>query len=241
MKTYKRGAIIENTEIAKYIYKMKIDVDLKAAPGQFFMFRTKSFRNEPLLSRPFGVCDQSDGTLTLLYQLVGEGTQIMADLKPGHEVQLLGPLGNGFRLKESKDKKIAVVAGGIGIAPLLSLVKNLDAKPDFYAGFTEDPYFLDEFIPYIDKLTYTSFKTDKIFITELINPDEYDLVYACGPNGMLRSIHEKNSNAEIQVSMEAHMACGIGACLGCTVESVDNQFLRVCKHGPVFDSREVFI
>lgn len=240
MKTYKNGAIIENIEIAPGIYKMKIDVDLQAKPGQFFMFRTESFRNEPLLSRPFGVCDQENGELTLLYQLVGIGTGIMSKLTPGHEVQLLGPLGNGFRIDHARDKKIAIIAGGIGIAPLLSLAKNLSTKADFFAGFTLDPYFLDEFRPYCKEVIATSYRDDGVFITDVIDLNDYDIVYACGPNQMLKVIHDMAHNSEVQVSMEAHMACGIGACLGCTVESVDGEFLRVCKDGPVFDSREVF-
>lgn len=240
MKTYKNGVITENIEIAPSIWKMKVDIGLKAKSGQFFMFRTESFRNEPLLSRPFGVCDQDEEELTFLYQVVGAGTEIMAGLTPGHKVKLLGPLGKGFDTEIARGKKVAVVAGGIGIAPLLDLVKNLPEKPDFYAGFTFDPYFIDYFRPYVASVTTTSFKNDKKFITEDLNPDDYDIIYACGPNGLLKAIHEKNNEAYLEVSMEAHMACGIGACLGCTVPSADGEFLRVCKDGPVFDAREVF-
>lgn len=240
MKTYKKGAIIENIEIAPSIWKMRVDVDLESKPGQFFMFRTPSFRNEPLLSRPFGVCDDNNHELTFLYQVVGAGTEIMSHLTPGHEVQLLGPLGNGFRIDHAADKKIAVIAGGIGIAPLLSLVKNLPTKCDFYAGYTFDPYFVDEFRPYANEVITTSYQNDGVFITDVIDLSDYDIIYACGPNPMLKVIHDMARDAEVQVSMEAHMACGIGACLGCTVESIDGEFLRVCKDGPVFDSREVF-
>ena len=240
MKVYKNGVIVENIEIASSIWKMKVDIDLKANPGQFFMFRTESFRNEPLLSRPFGVCEQNENELTFLYQVVGSGTEIMADLTPGHKVKLLGPLGNGFDISKADGKKVAVVAGGIGIAPLLDLCKKLPEKADFYAGFTYDPYFVDEFKAYVNSITTTSFKNDNKFITENLNPDDYDIIYACGPNGLLKAIHEKNNKADIEVSMEAHMACGIGACLGCTIPSADGEFLRVCKDGPVFDAREVF-
>lgn len=240
MKVYKNGVIVENIEIAPSIWKMKVDIDLKANPGQFFMFRTESFRNEPLLSRPFGVCEQNENELTFLYQVVGSGTEIMADLTPGHKVKLLGPLGNGFDISKADGKKVAVVAGGIGIAPLLDLCKKLPEKADFYAGFTYDPYFVDEFKAYVNSITTTSFKNDNKFITENLNPDDYDIIYACGPNGLLKAIHEKNNKADIEVSMEAHMACGIGACLGCTIPSADGEFLRVCKDGPVFDAREVF-
>ena len=238
MKSYKKARIIENKKISEDIYLMKLSCDLKAKPGQFFMFRSESFRNDPLLSRPFGVCDEKDGEITFLYQVVGRGTEIMKNLKKDAEVKLLGPLGKGFDLVDKK--KIAVVGGGIGIAPLLYLVKSLQVKCDFYAGFSKDPYFMEEFRPYVNKLITTSDAYDQNFITEEINPDEYDLIYACGPNPMLKSLYQKAKDTPIQVSMEAHMACGIGACLGCTVERSDGEFLRVCKDGPVFDAREVF-
>lgn len=240
MKTYKNGIITENIEIAKDIWKMTVDIDLKAKPGQFFMFRTESFRNEPLLSRPFGVCEQKANKLTFLYQVVGSGTEIMAGLTKGHKVKLLGPLGNGFNLEKAKGKKVAILAGGIGIAPLLELAKSLESKADFYAGFTYEPYFVDEFKPYVNNITTTSYANDHKFITEEFDPNSYDIIYACGPNGMLKAIHEKNTKAYLEVSMEAHMACGIGACLGCTVPSANGEFLRVCKDGPVFDAKEVF-
>ncbi|MDD7464411.1 MAG: dihydroorotate dehydrogenase electron transfer subunit [Anaerococcus sp.] len=238
MKSYKIGKILENKKIATDIWLMKVETKLEAKPGEFFMFRTDSFRNEPLLSRPFGVCDENPNELSFLYQVVGKGTEIMAGLRKDTEVKLLGPLGHGFTLKNPK--KIAVVAGGIGIAPLLYLCKKLEVKPDFYAGFSAEEYFVDEFRPFVNKVVTTVDKRDHKFITEAINPDDYDLIYACGPNPMLQALCDKNTKAEIQVSMEAHMACGIGACLGCTVESTNGEFLRVCKDGPVFDSKEVF-
>lgn len=240
LKAYKKGEIIENIEIAPNIYKMRLATNLSARPGEFFMFRTESFRNSPLLSRPFGVCDEDDRGLVFLYEVVGSGTEIMAGLRPGHEVQLLGPLGNGFRMEEAPGKNVAIVAGGIGLAPLFYLAKKLPVKADFYGGFAKDPYFVDEFRPYCQEVVATSFERDGILISQAINTDDYDIIYACGPNGMLKALHDMTASAEIQISMEAHMACGIGACLGCTVESVDGDFLRVCKDGPVFDSREVF-
>ena len=238
MKSYKKAIIKENIEISEGIYLMKLACDMKARPGQFFMFRSDSFRQDPLLSRPFGVCDEKDGELSFLYQVVGKGTEIMASLRKDTEVKLLGPLGNGFSLQ--KDKKIAVVGGGIGIAPLLYLVKSLKNKCDFYAGFAKDPYYMKEFEPYANKVVTTSDLYDKKFITAAINPDDYDYIYACGPNPMLKSLYEKAKDIPMEVSMEAHMACGIGACLGCTIEKFDGEFLRVCKDGPVFDSKEVF-
>ena len=238
MQSYRDAKIIFNTKIKDDIYFCKLKTKLNAKPGQFFMLRCDSFRNSPLLSRPFGVCDQDDETMSFLYQVKGVGTKILSDLKEGSIVKLLGPLGKGFEIK--KVKKAAIVAGGIGIAPLLYLAKSLDQKADFYAGFSDEEYFTDYFKDYVEKTTVTIDKKDKIFITDKIDTEKYDIIYACGPNPMLKTLSTKNKNTEIQISMEAHMACGIGACLGCTVENSKGEFIRVCKEGPVFDSKEIF-
>lgn len=238
MQSYRPCKVIENVEIAPGILKISININLKAKPGQFFMLRADCFRDNPILARPFGVCEQLEDRLVFLVQVVGKGTRLIADLKAGDGVSILGPLGNGF--VKTNDKKIAIVAGGIGIAPLLELAKSLDIKADFYAGFADKPYFVDEFKPYVGKIITSSEKKEGKFILDKINPDDYDLIYACGPNPMLKALCEKNNKAKIQVSMEAHMGCGIGACLGCTVEDKNGDFIRVCKDGPVFDAERIF-
>ena len=238
MESYREASVIFNKKIKKDIFYCKVKTKLNAKPGQFFMLRCDSFRNSPLLSRPFGVCDQDEETLTFLYQVKGVGTKILSDLQEGSKVKLLGPLGKGFEIK--KGKKAAIVSGGIGIAPPLYLAKSLDKKADFYAGFSDEEYFTDYFKDCVEKTTVTIDKKDKIFITDKIDTEKYDIIYACGPNPMLKTLSNKNNNTEIQISMEAHMACGIGACLGCTVENSKGDFIRVCKDGPVFDSKEIF-
>ena len=238
MLNYRPCKVIENIEIAPGIFKISLDINLEADPGQFFMLRADSFRQDPILARPFGVCDQKEDRLVFLVQVVGKATKLIASLKERDGVSVLGPLGNGF-VKEN-DKKIAIVAGGIGIAPLLELAKNLDTKADFYAGFADEPYFVDEFKPYVGKIITSSEKKEGKFILDKLNPDDYDLIYACGPNPMLEALCKKNTRAKIQVSMEAHMACGIGACLGCTVKDSNGEFVRVCHDGPVFDAERIF-
>lgn len=238
MQSYRPCKVIENVEIAPGILKISININLKGKPGQFFMLRADSFRDNPILARPFGVCEQLEDRLVFLVQVVGKGTRLIADLKAGDGVSILGPLGNGF--VKTNDKKIAIVAGGIGIAPLLELAKSLDIKSDFYAGFADEPYFVDDFKPYVGKIITSSEKKEGKFILDKLNPDDYDLIYACGPNPMLKALCEKNNKAKIQVSMEAHMGCGIGACLGCTVEDKNGDFIRVCKDGPVFDAERIF-
>lgn len=238
MQSYRHCKVLNNVEIALGILKISLGINLNAKPGQFFMLRADSFRNDPILARPFGVCDQREDELIFLVQVVGKGTRLIADLKKNEGVSILGPLGNGF--VKTNDKKIAIVAGGIGIAPLLELAKNLDLKADFYAGFADEPYFIDDFKPYVGKIITSSEKKEGKFILDKLNPDDYDLIYACGPNPMLKALCEKNTRAKIQVSMEAHMGCGIGACLGCTVEDKNGDFIRVCKDGPVFDAERIF-
>lgn len=238
MTAYKPCKIIENVEIAPGILKISLDIDLKADPGQFFMLRADSFRTDPILARPFGVCEQKEGRLTFLVQVVGKATSLIAGLKEGDGVSVLGPLGQGF--DTDSQGKIAIVAGGIGIAPLLELAKSLDEKADFYAGFADDPYFVEEFRPYVKNIITSSERDEGKFIIERIDPDSYDKIYACGPNPMLKALCEKAENVDIEVSMEAHMACGIGACLGCTVETKDGDFVRVCKDGPVFKAERIF-
>lgn len=238
MQSYRHCKVLNNVEIAPGILKISLGINLNAKPGQFFMLRADSFRNDPILARPFGVCDQREDELIFLVQVVGKGTRLIANLKKNDGVSILGPLGNGF--VKTNDKKIAIVAGGIGIAPLLELAKNLDIKADFYAGFADEPYFIDDFKPYVGKIITSSEKKEGKFILDKLNPDDYDLIYACGPNPMLKALCEKNTRAKIQVSMEAHMGCGIGACLGCTVEDKSGDFIRVCKDGPVFDAERIF-
>lgn len=238
MLSYRPCKVIENIEIAPGILKISLDTNLEANPGQFFMLRAYSFRQDPILARPFGVCDQKEDRLVFLVQVVGKATKLLADLKEGDGVSILGPLGNGF-IKEN-NKKIAIVAGGIGIAPLLELAKSLDTKVDFYAGFADEPYFVDEFKPYVEKIITSSEKKEGKFILDKLNPDDYDVIYTCGPNPMLEALYKKNTRAKIQVSMEAHMACGIGACLGCTVKDSNGEFVRVCHDGPVFDAERIF-
>lgn len=238
MKAYREAKIIENKNIGPGIYLMKVDLTMDAVPGQFIMLRSSDFSGSPILSRPFGIVDIEEDGLSLLYQVKGKGTELMKTYKSGDTVNILGPLGNGFDLVQ--DRKIAVVAGGIGIAPLLYLVKNLKDKVDFYAGFSDEEYFTYAFKPYVEKIVTTIDKVDKIFITDAINPDDYDIIYACGPNPMLYNLARKTKNAKLYVSMESHMACGIGACLGCTIKNRKGDFVRVCKDGPVFDAKEVF-
>lgn len=234
-KSYQSGIIIENTEIAPSIYKMTLEGDFQGEAGQFYMVR--AWDMYPLLSRPFSICNLEEGKLTFLYQVVGEGTQLFADLEVTSEVSVLGPLGKGFPIIENK--KTALVAGGIGLAPMQYLARQLD-KPDLYVGYSCPPYFIEEMRPYVGEIHITTDDGNagtKGYVTDIL-PKTYELIYACGPTPMLGALKALNLKADVYVSLEAHMGCGIGACAGCTCQT-QKGYERICVEGPVFNEKEV--
>ena len=218
--------------------------------GQFFMLRCWPDTAAPLLSRPISVhsWDAATGTLEFLYEVRGQGTRLLAALLPGDTLLLIGPSGNGFDAAAAASAgKVAVVGGGIGTAPLYQLVKELAAagkKPDLYTGFRDEPYGLERFTPLCGRV-HVATDSGKVgyhgLVTGILHPEEYDLVLCCGPEPMMKAVAAKCGAAGVKclVSLEKKMACGVGACLGCTCHTTEGA-KSVCKHGPVFDSKEVF-
>lgn len=235
--SYQNSVILENIEIAPKVFKMTVQGPSSGEPGQFFMLR--AWDRFPLLSRPFSICDRKDDKITFLYQVVGEGTQKISRLNKSDFIQLLGPLGNGFPI--NKDKKTAIIAGGIGIAPMKFLARYLN-KPDLFVGFHDEPYFLDEMKPFVDRI-FTATETGRYgtqgYVTEILK-DYYDVIYCCGPNVMMNAVKDRIKNSELYLSLESHMACGIGACLGCAVQTTSG-IQRVCHEGPVFLGKDVIL
>lgn len=239
--SYRDGIIYSNIEISPDIYEIVLEGDFRGVPGQFYMVRGWNTL-DPFLPRPISIADIENGRLKLLYEVRGRGTHIISKLKKGDILSVLGPLGNGFDLK--KEGKIALITGGIGIAPMLFLAKNLAGEIHIYSGFRKNAYFLDQIRPYIKSLniaTEDGSVGHKGFVTELFNPSEYDFVYTCGPTPMMEAVMNIcKDNVPVFVSMESRMACGIGACLGCTVKTIRGME-RVCKEGPVFKGEEVML
>lgn len=237
--SYRDGTIILNEEVAGGVFKLVLDGDFTGAPGQFYMLRGWNGL-DPFLPRPISIGDVQDGRLTLLYEVRGRGTHIISRLSQGDSLSVLGPLGNGFQIY--REGRIALVSGGIGIAPLLYLAKNTEAEVDLYSGFRSEPYFLDEFKPFVNEIkvsTEDGSLGHQGFVTELLRPEAYHAVISCGPMPMMEALADQcRGKTELVLSMESHMACGIGACLGCTIQTVRGME-RVCKEGPVFNAREV--
>lgn len=237
--SYREGIIFSNTEISPNIYEVILEGDFHGSPGQFYMIRGWEAL-DPFLPRPISIADIENGRIKFLYEVKGKGTHIISKLNKGDTLSLLGPLGNGFDSKI--EGKIALVTGGIGIAPMLYLAKNLSGEINIYSGFRNNAYFLDQIKPYVKTIkiaTEDGTIGHKGFVTELFDPTDYDLVYTCGPIPMMKVVLNMcKGKVPVFLSMENRMACGIGACLGCTIETTRGME-RVCKEGPVFNGEEV--
>jgi dihydroorotate dehydrogenase electron transfer subunit len=163
-------------------------------------------------------------------------------MKKGDEIQVFGPLGNGFDITSLKGK-IAVIGGGIGIAPLLYLTKKIGKNSDVFLGYKDSVYIAEEFEKYSNNtiiVTEDGSVGKRGYVTDYVDFEKYDVVVTCGPEIMMNKIIDKCKEKKIKcyVSLERRMACGLGACLGCTVETVNGN-MRACKDGPVFSSEEL--
>ena len=231
--------ILQNEQVSDDFYLMKVKKENQAAMGQFYMLR--AWNEDPVLSRPISVFDADPETVSFLYKVVGKGTEIFTKLKAGDEITLDGPHGNGF--PEVKGK-IALVGGGVGIAPLYLTAKTLkkldpDTKVDIYLGFSGQPILTDRYEAVADQVKVNVGG----FVTDDIDPREYDFILTCGPEIMMKVLYRKcrdlKAKAPVYVSMENRMACGIGACLVCTCKTSKGN-RRACKDGPVMLGNEVF-
>jgi len=234
--------ITENSEIAKDTFLLRVEnpVLFDVLPGQFFMIRINDF-NYPLLRRPFSVANFGD-TIDFIYRVIGEGTKILSQKKPGDFLDLLGPLGNSFSINSTK--RLILVGGGIGVVPLVylkSVIENkYKLKCESYFGFnSKDEIFVES----TNVSTIDGSFGFRGTALEMIQEDLSDnaLIYACGPLPMLKKLALLGFEYGygMQVSLESRMACGIGVCLGCVVETIGGNFKRVCVEGPVFDYEEI--
>lgn len=226
-------SVIENRYVGEGIFYIKVSGTFFAKMGQFFMLR--AWDKYPLLSRPISIYDIDEEGISFLYKIVGEGTSIISKLKTGDKINLEGPYGNGF---EKVSGKVALVGGGVGIAPLYMVAKNIP-NTDIYLGFRDERIVVDDFEKVCDNLFTTVGDT---FITDIIDVNKYDYIITCCPTPMMKKLIDmaKEENVRIQVSLENHMACGVGACLVCTCKTKEGN-KRTCKDGPVFWGEDVIL
>lgn len=266
METIKHKAVItENVALAPDVYSMRLRGVFTDAPipGQFVLVclpdRTK------LLGRPFCITDHSGDTLRIVYRAVGGGTRELASMRPGEELFVEGPLGHGYPVpgEGMSAKNIALIGGGLGAPSLLFLAKELSSasvppeKVRVILGYRDSSlkHFLSEdFVSLgFDTVIATDDGSEGIQGTVIDALDhletEPDLIFACGPMPMLSAVKKRSmeTGSKAYISLEEHMACGVGVCLGCVTKTVKEdphshvKNARVCTEGPVFDAEEVEI
>lgn len=210
-------------------------------PGQFFMVGLRQ-GYDPLLKRPLSTFDYSDSKVKLLYKIVGKGTKILSDMKPGEKLDILGPLGNAYPMPDLYETPL-IIAGGIGIASVYYLIKKLPVKPIiiFGARKADELVMLDELRAYSQKVIVCTDDGSMgeqgtvVDILAKLQPKTANILYACGSKGMLRAVSMEALKMGLKgyVSLDEYMACGMGACLGCVTKTVEG-YKRICKEGPVF-------
>jgi len=266
VKCLQKATVLWNRQESRDCYCMgfQCDKNIDAAdPGQFVMVRLKG-QKSPFLRRPFSIhgCIVESGRIKgfeILYKVVGDTTAQLAACGKDQDIDILGPLGKGFCLPQTS-RRVCFVSGGIGVAPFAFLADRMQANAYdlsrvtvFLGGRTKDDLLcIDRFERAGMTLRLTTddgSAGEKALVTESLEAhiikDRPDMIYACGPELMLKKVVSISKHYDIpcQVSIETMMACGMGACLGCAVEgkSVDRPYLHACVDGPVFDAGEIIL
>jgi len=243
--------VIENEMIIPTVFKMVLrapEIAEIVQPGQFVnVYKPQS---RLFLRRPFSIADAetADGTITLIYRVIGKGTDEMANMHSSEVLNIEGPLGHGF---STASGRALLVGGGVGIAPLIFLAKKLDKPLLLIGGKTAEETFWTKFLkPYAEQIYITTddgsvgYKGFTVqLLPDIIKKNKFDRIATCGPMIMMKGVADAAAKSHIacEVSMEKRMACGIGVCLGCTFEGkITGRRFKVCSDGPVFPSKEVF-
>ena len=239
--------ISANAQVAEKIFRMTLDAPELAETSHAGQFVQVKISDAFTLRRPLGIASTANGQVKIFYRVVGRGTQVLSTRQAGEQLDVLGALGNGFT---PRDGKILLVGGGMGLAPLLCAAENFSA--DVLLGgrnSSEVEFWCEEFRPNVEEIFVTTddgsvgvygFVTDAL--PDVLAKKNYSAVLTCGPEVMMRGVAKLalEKNLPCEVSFEKRMACGLGACLSCSIDTVDGR-KKVCKDGPVFDARKVFI
>ena len=245
MKTF-NVEILANEAVAEKIFRLTVDAPELAAQAKAGQFVHVKISDEFTLRRPFGVASTAGGMVKIFYRLVGRGTEALSRRRAGERLNILGALGNGYTPREGK---ILLVGGGMGLAPLLCAAEQFSS--DVLMGGRnagEVDFWQAEFNPYAEEIFLTTddgsvgkygFVTDAL--PDVLSKKNYSAVLTCGPEIMMRGVAKlaAEKNIPCEVSFEKRMACGLGACLSCSIDTVNGR-RKVCKDGPIFDAKEVF-
>ena len=233
--------ILENTALTKDVFKMVLSGDTSAitASGQFVNIQLEGL----YLRRPISVCDWTENTLTIVYKVVGKGTEAMSKMAPGVKLDVLTGLGNGYDLSKAGDAPV-LLGGGVGVPPMYGCAKRLvemGIKPTVILGFNvkDEIFYEEEFKALGCETIVTTVDGSygvKGFVTNAL-PENYTHFYTCGPEPMLKAVY-KATNTSGQMSFEERMGCGFGACMGCSCKTLTG-YKRICKDGPVMMKEEI--
>lgn len=234
--------VLSNEKIAVNTFKTVLEGDTSAitASGQFVNIKLDGF----YLRRPISVCDYDGESLTIIYKVVGKGTEYMSELSEGDKLDILTGLGNGYDLTKSGNNPL-LIGGGAGVPPMYNLCRKLLAegkKPTVIMGFnTSDEIFYEEEFKKLGAevivATADGSKGVKGFVTDAMKGVSYSYIYTCGPEPMLKAVYNAAESGG-QFSFEERMGCGFGACMGCSCETKYGN-KRICKDGPVLDKEEI--
>lgn len=233
--------ILSNVALINDVYKMVLGGDTRyiTAPGQFINIRLEG----KFLRRPISVCDYDDKSITIIYKIVGEGTEQLSKLESGEVLDVLTGLGNGYDI--TKSTKPLLIGGGVGVPPMYNLAKALLAdgqKPTVVLGFNtkSEVFYEDEFKALGCNTLVTTVDGSygiKGFVTDAMTDLDYDYFYTCGPLPMFKAVYNSTSTSG-QFSFEERMGCGFGACMGCSCKTKYGN-KRICKDGPVLVKEEI--
>ena len=233
--------ILSNTALTDSVYKMVLSGDTSAitAPGQFVNIQLDGL----FLRRPISVCDYDAQTLTIVYKVVGRGTEAMSKMGAGTKLDILTGLGNGYDLSLSGERPV-LLGGGVGVPPLYNLAKKLIAQGKYVSvilGFNtaSEIFYEEQFKALGCNVTVTTVDGSygkKGFVTDAL-PACYTYFYTCGPEPMLKAVYRATSTSG-QMSFEERMGCGFGACMGCSCKTLTG-YKRICKEGPVMKKEEI--
>ena len=232
----------KNIEIAKntYLWELSGDISDITASGQFVNIKLDGF----FLRRPISVCDAEGDKLTIIFKVVGHGTEMMAKANVGEEFSVLTGLGNGYDLTKSGDKPL-LIGGGAGVPPMYMLCKQFIREgkcPTVILGFNTaaEVFYKDEFEALGAKVLIATADGSvgiKGFVTNAMEGVDYSYFYTCGPEPMLKAVYNASTTSG-QMSFEERMGCGFGACMGCSCKTLTG-YKRICKEGPVMEKEEI--
>ncbi|MCM8784781.1 MAG: dihydroorotate dehydrogenase electron transfer subunit [Candidatus Omnitrophica bacterium] len=238
--------ILKNKNLSDDFYLLKIENNFKEVflPGNFIHIKIEGV----FLRRPFSVAIYTKKFIGIIYKKIGLGTEILSKKRKGESLNILGPCGNSFPIFENK--KVALISGGTGIAPLIFLSSELKKRKNkiyFFYGARNKKLIFSEILPsgidYIFSTDDGSFgQKGNIFDIFKTYKDDYEIIYAAGPEQLLKKVSLYSSKKPVYISLENYMACGMGLCYGCVVkikEEGDGKYKRVCKDGPIFEGEKI--